>query len=183
MFDIRASKKWNMANYLLVAEAAPRAGKLLTVLAGVKKEDGQRAGGGMVDNQRALLADDAQSVAEATELLEKLLWGLLFVGLTAGVAITVLTARSIVRPILSMTRAMTALAEGDKTISVPARGRNDEIGGMAKAVQVFKENALRMDELAPRNKKNNNELPERKNARRCSTSLTILKPALARLSQ
>ena len=148
MFEIRASEKWNMANYLLVTEAAPRAGKLLTVLAGAKKEDGQHAGGGMVDNQRVLLADDARNVAEATVILENVLWGLLFVGLAVGVAITVLTARSIARPILSMTIAMKALAEGDKTVSVPARGRTDEIGGMAEAVQVFKEDAVRMDEMA-----------------------------------
>ncbi|MFP6746598.1 MAG: hypothetical protein VCD66_03230 [Alphaproteobacteria bacterium] len=35
MLELRASKKWNMANYLLVTEAIPRVDKLLTILAGV----------------------------------------------------------------------------------------------------------------------------------------------------
>ena len=42
MFAIRGSNKWNMANYLLVAEAAPRAGKLLNTLSGEPQEDQQR---------------------------------------------------------------------------------------------------------------------------------------------
>jgi methyl-accepting chemotaxis protein len=46
------------------------------------------------------------------------------------------------RPIIAMTSAMTHLAKGDTTVAVPSLGRKDEIGGMADAVQVFKENAI-----------------------------------------
>ena len=45
----------------------------------------------------------------------------------------------IVRPLDRITRAMTALAGGDETIAVPATERRDEIGAMARAVQVFKD--------------------------------------------
>ena len=36
---------------------------------------------------------------------------------------------------------------GDMTAEVPALSRQDEIGAMAKAVQVFKQNAAEMDRL------------------------------------
>ncbi|AEO50108.1 chemotaxis sensory transducer [Rhodospirillum rubrum F11] len=55
---------------------------------------------------------------------------------------------AIAKPVSAMTEAMKRLAEGDKSIDIPARGRRDEIGAMAEAVQVFKENAIRADRLA-----------------------------------
>jgi hemerythrin-like metal-binding protein len=42
---------------------------------------------------------------------------------------------------------MTALAGGDNTITVPGIARGDEIGTMAKAVDVFKRNMVEMDRL------------------------------------
>ncbi|MGO9682836.1 MAG: methyl-accepting chemotaxis protein [Beijerinckiaceae bacterium] len=48
----------------------------------------------------------------------------------------------ITRPLTGMTRAMQRLAEGDKTIEVPAQDRADEIGAMAKAVLVFRDAAV-----------------------------------------
>jgi len=50
----------------------------------------------------------------------------------------VLLARGITMPITRMTSAMAALAKGDVSIEVPAADRNDEIGAMAAAFQVFK---------------------------------------------
>jgi len=58
-----------------------------------------------------------------------------------------LSTRSIVNPVRAMTDAMHRLADGDKSIAVPAVGRADEIGEMAAAVQVFKENAIRIERL------------------------------------
>lgn len=59
----------------------------------------------------------------------------------------VVTMRSIVRPVRAMTDAMGRLASGDLDCEVPARERKDEIGDMAKAVQVFKDNAVRVRAL------------------------------------
>jgi methyl-accepting chemotaxis protein len=52
-------------------------------------------------------------------------------------------ARSITRPISSLTRAMGILAEGDVTVDICGTQRHDEIGEMSAAVQVFKDNAIR----------------------------------------
>jgi methyl-accepting chemotaxis protein len=57
------------------------------------------------------------------------------------------TARSVLRPLAGMTDAMDRLAGGDTSAEVPSLGRRDEVGAMAKAVQVFKENALRVELL------------------------------------
>lgn len=53
----------------------------------------------------------------------------------------------IVRPIAGLTRMMSALADGDVHATVPSLGRRDEIGAMAQAVQVFKDNSLRVRQL------------------------------------
>jgi methyl-accepting chemotaxis protein len=65
---------------------------------------------------------------------------LLVAALVIGAAI--LVARGVTRPIGAMTSAMTALARGDNGIAVPAVDRRDELGTMAHAVQVFKDNAI-----------------------------------------
>ena len=46
-----------------------------------------------------------------------------------------------------MTTAMRKIADGDLTAEIPALGRTDEIGSMAKAVQVFKDNAIEKQRL------------------------------------
>jgi methyl-accepting chemotaxis protein len=60
----------------------------------------------------------------------------------------VLIGRSITRPVVAMTAAMTRLAAGDKTIQVLARDRKDEIGDMTRAVEVFLGQAIENDRLA-----------------------------------
>ena len=49
---------------------------------------------------------------------------------------------SITRPVTGLTNAMMKLAGGDTTIVIPSIGNRDEIGSMAGAVQVFKDNAI-----------------------------------------
>ena len=65
----------------------------------------------------------------------------------AGITAAYLIGRSITRPINAMTGAMRRLAEGDKSTDVPGTDHHDEIGEMAAAVSVFKDNALEMERL------------------------------------
>jgi len=73
--------------------------------------------------------------------------GCLALIVTVSVIITIL-ARSLTMPVVQMTKAMARLADGDLSVEVPARDRTDEIGEMAAAVQVFKNNALDRQRLA-----------------------------------
>ncbi|MFD2232405.1 methyl-accepting chemotaxis protein [Phaeospirillum tilakii] len=59
-----------------------------------------------------------------------------------GVIFAWAIARGITVPVTAMTGAMTRLAGGDHAVDVPALDSHDEIGEMAKAVQVFKQNAI-----------------------------------------
>jgi methyl-accepting chemotaxis protein len=49
--------------------------------------------------------------------------------------------RRLVLPVQHLTAAVTRLADGDVAAEVPERGRYDEIGAMAAAIEVFRENA------------------------------------------
>ncbi len=64
-------------------------------------------------------------------------------------------------PIRSMTSAMGRLAEGDTEVDVPAQGRKDEIGQMASAVQVFKDNAIERARLMTESEKEQEERAQR----------------------
>ena len=55
-----------------------------------------------------------------------------------GLIVAFLIARGIVGPLTAMTRAMGKLAGGDLAVEIPGRGNTDEIGDMAKAIDVFK---------------------------------------------
>jgi methyl-accepting chemotaxis protein len=52
-----------------------------------------------------------------------------------------------VRPLNALTGAMNKLAGGDLSTTVPGVGRKDELGGMAAAMQVFKDNAIETERL------------------------------------
>ncbi len=54
----------------------------------------------------------------------------------------------IVGPLVSMTDAMHRLADGDKSIEIEGAERADEIGAMAQAVLVFKENMIKAEKLS-----------------------------------
>ena len=70
----------------------------------------------------------------------------LIIGITAAWKI----GTGISRPISAITTAMKVLAGGDKTVEIPGQDHGDEVGDMAKAVLVFKENMIKADELAAR---------------------------------
>ena len=81
---------------------------------------------------------------------ERLTQVILFAGgLVAAILalLSVFLASRISRPIKSLTAAMRRLAAGHHDIDIPAIDRSDEVGTMAEAVVVFRENALRTRSL------------------------------------
>jgi len=149
MIEIRGSSDWNVAQSLLVNEAAPRANRLLDIFVGEIGEEGMRAGG-MTDRQRELLESEAGAVESNSRMLAIILWVMLGAGLGIAAAVVCATTRAIVPPITAMTGAMGRLADGDHSVDIPGTERRDEVGLMAKAVLVFKENMIRAKELAAR---------------------------------
>jgi methyl-accepting chemotaxis protein len=66
------------------------------------------------------------------------------------------------RPLADMTREMTKLANGDLDIDIEGADRADEVGGLARSLQVFKENAI----TARRLEEEQRQEQARKDARR-----------------
>ncbi|MDR3376713.1 MAG: methyl-accepting chemotaxis protein [Ancalomicrobiaceae bacterium] len=94
-------------------------------------------------------ADDADHVQENSYGTARVMtFSLLGIVILLTIILGLLLRNVIARPITAMTDAMKRLADGDKQIAIPARGRHDEIGLMAEAVEVFKDNAIRADRLA-----------------------------------
>jgi methyl-accepting chemotaxis protein len=86
-----------------------------------------------------------QSVTLGAELGDAArLWILVVIGLTALFSLLVgwSMIASTSKPIGAMTEAMRRLAENHLDVQIFGTGRRDEIGSMAKAVEVFKQNAI-----------------------------------------
>ncbi|MBT3559213.1 MAG: methyl-accepting chemotaxis protein [Rhodospirillales bacterium] len=69
------------------------------------------------------------------------------VALIIGVILAMLIGSGIAGPISTMTANMKQLAGGDNTVEIAGIGRADEIGDMADAVEVFKQNAIETESL------------------------------------
>ena len=95
-------------------------------------------GGARTDADRASAGSDAAMLAAYVALA-------LAVAAAAGAAL--FGYLRISRPIATMTGTMAHLAGGDSGIEVPYRERRDEIGAMAAAVQVFKDNLIRSRQI------------------------------------
>jgi methyl-accepting chemotaxis protein len=68
-------------------------------------------------------------------------------GALLSMAFAVLIATGITRPVQAITRAMSALADNKLETEIPGLDHKSEIGEMAKAVDVFKQNAIRVRDL------------------------------------
>ncbi|HEV2153904.1 methyl-accepting chemotaxis protein [Bradyrhizobium sp.] len=95
---------------------------------------------------------DANTAAEASasstvSTLSNAVWGVSAFVVLMICAGLVAVALGVVRSIRSMTSAMERLAGGDPDASIPSASRRDEIGAMAQAVLVFKDNAARVREM------------------------------------
>src|SRR6266404_3418281 len=91
--------------------------------------------------------DNAATEADATAQVRSftvVLWslsGFVFIIIVAGLAGV---AKGIIQPITNMTGVMQRLAGGELESEIPSLGRKDEIGAMAEALRIFKDNAQRV---------------------------------------
>jgi methyl-accepting chemotaxis protein len=76
-------------------------------------------------------------------------WILILGGIALAVValIGLVFSRAMTRPITRLTGTMEALAQGDYTVEVEGAERQDEVGAMARAVQVFRENGMRVEQM------------------------------------
>ena len=84
--------------------------------------------------------------------------------LLLALGVSMLVARGITRPLQRMTGAMKDLAGGKLDVEVPGIGRRDEVGEMADAVEVFKNNASARGELEAEQKETEGRAVARRKA-------------------
>jgi methyl-accepting chemotaxis protein len=66
----------------------------------------------------------------------------------ASVGLVTMVRRRVCKPIVELTATMSRLAGGDVSDEISVSDRDDEIGAMAAAVRVFKDNMIKADHLA-----------------------------------
>ncbi|OAN54583.1 hypothetical protein A6A04_11690 [Paramagnetospirillum marisnigri] len=112
-----------------------------TVMAGEAQEFGELSEK-TVKSQKAAMAElEAGTFAQLDKTELFTLIGSI-IAVVLGLVFALRISAGIVNPVSAMTHAMGALAEGKLDTQVPALDRSDEIGEMAKAVQVFKQNGI-----------------------------------------
>jgi len=82
-------------------------------------------------------------------------------------------ATGVVWPVEGMTEAMAKLADGDHEADIPGAEREDEIGRMARAVLVFKDNMIRARQLAADQERVKAEAEAERGARLRGVSLEL----------
>jgi methyl-accepting chemotaxis protein len=93
-------------------------------------------------NVDAMRAARDQSVATANYTRTLLVIGAIIGLLVAFAILAWIAYGQIARPLWRMTLEMTKLAGGDLDISIVGASRTDEVGGLAKSLSIFKENAM-----------------------------------------
>jgi methyl-accepting chemotaxis protein len=102
----------------------------------------------------ARAAFEASKVSAMEAAASGIIWlvaglvGLIVIGLS-GLAYAVVS-RGVIRPINAISQVMARVAGGATTDDIPGVGRPDEIGGMARAVEVFRQHIVASERLAAR---------------------------------
>lgn len=139
--DIRSGDDWNAAQSKLNKEVTPTFEAILDLLRGQPGEDGQRHGG-LVERQADSLKQSGNQIIDASRLLVMIMAALGIGGLVAAAVIAVVVIRTLTKPISRLTAAMGRLSGGDLEVEVPDAESKNEMGAMARALEVFKTNMI-----------------------------------------
>ncbi len=101
----------------------------------------------LVEDAEEDLAKAVAAARENSTFTFQLIIGLTITVTVVAAVLGLMIGRGIGNPIISMTDAMGRLAAGELDMEIPAQGWRNEIGKMAAAVQVFKENAVEKKHL------------------------------------
>lgn len=113
------------------------------------------------DEEEALMVERMAEKESTTSFTYIAIIASVIAGLIIGVVAAVFIGGQIGSPIVNMTRTMRELADGKAEAEIPGTDRKDEIGEMAGAVSVFKENMIKARELEAREKEQQAERDRR----------------------
>jgi methyl-accepting chemotaxis protein len=96
-------------------------------------------------------ASQSQAAKSAADSAVMQIMVTILLAIAGGIGLAVVLNLAITRPIQTITKVMDRLANGDNEVDIPGIDRGDEIGGMSRTVQVFRDNAVERAELQEQN--------------------------------
>ncbi|MBO6890339.1 MAG: HAMP domain-containing protein [Roseibium sp.] len=99
----------------------------------------------------AISASQSEAASSAADFAEVQILVTILLATIGGVGLAIILNLAITRPIRTITNVMDRLANGDNEVDIPGIDRGDEIGGMSRTVQVFRDNAVERAELQEQN--------------------------------
>lgn len=127
------------------------------------------------ESMNRTVAGSVRTVAKNFQTLMTVLCG---ISLLIGAALAWWIVKSI-RPLRRMTEAMHRLSTGDFAVLIPGIGQADEVGEMATAVQVFKDNMIAADRMT--SEQNAEGIAKEERAQRLSNLVSSFETKLASL--
>jgi CheY-like chemotaxis protein/signal transduction histidine kinase/CHASE3 domain sensor protein len=132
----------DFAKPLLQLDAADnRAAMLELILSGKGKNliDGMRETvQQMRDHELRQLRQRAAVLEQHMQRTRQIVWWMLLTGIVFGALVIASVARHISRPLSRLTELMMRLTSGDTELVVPYRERGDELGALARGLEVFR---------------------------------------------
>ena len=101
----------------------------------------------VIDRADALNDSADEEAAEVMGLAIIVVLSGIVIAVVIGVGLIIFLGRTVTSQLTRMAASMDDLSAGKLETEIPGLGRNDEIGDMAGAVQVFKENAIKVQKL------------------------------------
>ena len=101
----------------------------------------------LIELERELAENEYRNATSSATWGVVLMLTITAVGVCVSIGLTYFIVRSITRPLTLMVDVMGRLAAGETAVDVPGQAWRSEIGEMARAVQVFKQNKVRADQL------------------------------------
>jgi methyl-accepting chemotaxis protein len=161
--DTEVRKFWqNLETELLPALRAKDSGKAETAYARLTEiYSAHRAViDGLVEKANKQNSDMEAIAAARDGSLSTVVWSVSGLVLAVVVLGVLGLALGVIRPLARITAVMQQIAKGDLAIEVPFADRHDEIGGVAGALTVFKDNALESAHLRDRQEQDREQMEE-----------------------
>ena len=94
-------------------------------------------------------ASEAYTAATRSAALSSLMWalGMIAVALVIAVGVALMVVRRVTNPLREMADVVNHLASGDTAVIVPGAGRGDEVGAIARSIEVFRNNLVETEKL------------------------------------
>ncbi|NVJ90789.1 MAG: methyl-accepting chemotaxis protein [Methylocystaceae bacterium] len=126
---------------------AKNTGKQLTEQIEINADAVANALDKIVHKADVLSLDANEKAQTVVEHAQTIVLSIIVIVILVALALVVVIIKTVTSPITKMTFAMEKLSNGHLETEIPALKRHDEIGDMANAVQVFKNNAVEVKRL------------------------------------